>query len=94
MTKSFDEICENIMAGTQQAGAPQPNAQGTPQPTPAPGTPQTTPAAQPATNPAVNDQELFKVLQQRMNDQKFKDALLKMLTPQPNAAPNAVNKPV
>lgn len=91
MTKTFDEICENIMAGTQQGNNQQkPITPGTPQPTPvAPGTPQPTPAA-PNQQPQVNDDELFKVLQQKMNDQKFKDALLKMLTPQPNAA----NKPI
>ena len=88
MTKSFDEICENIMAGTQAGAKPAP---GAPQTTPAPGTPQPTPAAaQPQQQQnQINDDELFKVLQQKMNDQKFKDALLKMLTPQPNAA----NKP-
>jgi hypothetical protein len=51
-------------------------------------TPQTTPV-QPS-NPQ-EDQELLKMLQQKLNDQKFKDALLKMLnSPTTPTATNSV----
>jgi hypothetical protein len=80
MTKTkFDSLCETIMSGTQPTPA---------KPISAAGTPQTTPPAQPnqPNQPnQINDDELFKALQQKMNDQKFKDALLKMLNPQQNA---------
>lgn len=82
MTKTkFDSLCETIMSGTQ----PTPAKPVTPN-TGAPTTPQTTPPAQPNQQQnQINDEELFKALQQKMNDQKFKDALLKMLNPQQNA---------
>lgn len=90
MTNTFDKLCENILKGTQQT---QPNNQQTPNsPAVTPATPQPTPpAAPPQQQTNINDDDLFKVLQQKLNDQKFKDALLKMLNPQQQ---NAVNKPV
>lgn len=97
MTKTFNELCENIMAKTQPTQPNQPaqnttqTNQQTPQPTPsASAAPQQNNQQNNQQNP-INDDELFKVLQQKLNDQKFKDALLKMLNPQQNAS---VNKPV
>ena len=91
MTKTFDELCETIISGTQpQQGQIPPAKPGT---TPQPNTPQPTPSVPQQNNQQPNDDELFKALQQKMNDQKFRDALLKMLNPQQqNAA--ASNKPV
>lgn len=62
-------------------------------------TPQT-----PTTNASSNqqgDEQLLKLLQQKLNDQKFKDALMKMLNsnepqkpaPTPTSAPATTNKP-
>jgi hypothetical protein len=86
MTNAFDKLCETIMSNTQQQ-KPAPNAQGTPQPTPAPQqnqqqAPQQNQQQAPQQNQQqsqMKDDDLLNLLQQKMNDQKFRDQFMKML---------------
>jgi hypothetical protein len=84
MTNAFDKLCETIMSGTQQQ-KPAPNAQGTPQPTPAPGqspqqqNQQQPPQQQNQQQNQMKDEDLLSLLQQKMNDQKFRDQFMQML---------------
>lgn len=90
MTKTFDEICKNILG--EVAIAPNIQKPNTAQPV-APNT-----GAQAATqnnlqqnSPTNNDEELLKMLQQKLQDEKFKQTLLQLLNPQ-QQQPNAVNQ--
>jgi len=88
MKKTFDDLIKEIVGENIMASTPQPTQPGT-------QTYQKTSSAQPVqkTNPAPNanqqqgDEELLKVLQQKLQDEKFKQQLMQLLNPQqPTAA--------
>ena len=99
MTKNFDEICKGILGEMITAPAQQkPNQPQQPAQQPAPG------AGAPAAiqnnvqnnqnnaqqNNQMGDDELLKLLQQKLNDEKFKQSLMQLMNPQ---QPNAAIKP-
>jgi hypothetical protein len=95
MTKTFDEICNGILgemitAPNQQQQKPNQPGQ---QPAPAAGAPAAIQnntqnnAQQPN---QMQDDELLKLLQQKLNDEKFKQSLMQLMNPQ---QPNAAVKP-
>ena len=83
MTKTFDQICseiigEDIMSATKpQAPVAQTNVAQKP------GVPQPTPAAPHQNQQPNEDQELLKLLQQKLADEKFKQSLLQLLNNKP-----------
>lgn len=80
--KTFDEICSKILgegvpvspatAGQTPVQNPAIQKQTTPQPTPS------------ANQQQINDDDLLKLLQQKLADEKFKQSLMQMLNPQAN----------
>jgi len=98
MTKTFDEICNGIlseMVTTPNQQQQKPNQPQQPAQPAAPG------AGAPAAiqNNTQNntqqpnqmqDAELLKLLQQKLNDEKFKQSLMQLMNPQ---QPNAAIKP-
>lgn len=99
MTKNFDEICNGILSemvtAPNQQQKPNQNQPQQPGQQPAPG------AGAPAAiqNNTQNntqqpnqmqDDELLKLLQQKLNDEKFKQSLMQLMNPQ---QPNAAVKP-
>lgn len=102
MTKNFDEICKGILgemitAPNQQQKPAQPQQQ---QPAAAPQTgavaavqqnqQQNQQAAQQQT-PQIKDEDLLKILAQKVQDPKFLPQLQALLNPK---QPNAANQPV
>lgn len=86
MTKNFDDICKGILG--EMIAAPAPQASASNQTQPAAGTGAAA-AVQNNTqqNNQMKDDELLKMLQQKLQDQKFKQSLMQLLNPQqPNAA--------
>jgi hypothetical protein len=103
MTKTFDEICSNILKEmitntadlstspqAQQMGA-QTNQQTPNQNQSTSQQYQKTPTPQQSPSANKENEELVKLLQQKMQDEKFKQQLLQML--QPTSQTNAANKP-
>ena len=98
MTKTFDEICKGILgemitAPTQQKPnqPQQPAQQPAQQPTSgAPAAIQNNVQNNAQQNNQMKDDELLKLLQQKLNDEKFKQSLMQLMNPQ---QPNAAIKP-
>lgn len=98
VTKSFDELFsqlmgENYMSSTPAQGSVTNNSTATPATSAAPqgnnpSQPTNTPTA--TGNNQQKEDELMKMLQQKLQDEKFKQQLLQMLNPQQNATPNRV----
>jgi hypothetical protein len=80
MKKTFDDLIKEIVGENLMAATPQQGQQTT-------QTYQKTPAAQPVQKPVQptnqqGDEELLKTLQQKLQDEKFKQQLLQLLNPQ------------
>lgn len=95
MTKNFDEICNGILSemvtAPNQQQKPNQNQPQQPGQQPAPGA--GAPAAIQNNTQQPNqmqDDELLKLLQQKLNDEKFKQSLMQLMNPQ---QPNAAVKP-
>jgi hypothetical protein len=78
MKKTFDDLIKEIVGENLMAATPQQNSQAY----------QKSPSAQPIQqkpaqpNNQQGDDELLKVLQQKLQDEKFKQQLMQLLNPQ------------
>lgn len=83
MKKTFDDLIKEIVGENLMAATPQQNTQAY-QKSPSAQPIQQKPV-QPNSNQQQNDEELLKVLQQKLQDQKgeeFKQLLMKLINPQ------------
>ena len=80
MTNKFEELCSKYVSEDLMSATPQQPAK------PVTITPQTTNQTQ-QQNPNMKDEELFNLLQQKMADEKFKQAFSQWLKTQQNATP-------
>lgn len=99
MTKNFDDICKGILGEMINPTTQQPQQKPGQQVAPAPQT--GAPAAvqqnqqqnqQAVQHPQMKDEDLLKLLQQKLTDQKFKQSLMQILNPPQQQ--NAANQPV
>lgn len=90
--KTFDELCASYLGENVPPTPAAPKLVTTPSPNqPAqPGQP-TNNNQQNQNNSQINDDELMKLLQQKLQDEKFKQQLAQMLNPAQQ--PNATNQP-
>ena len=77
MKKTFDDLIKEVVGENLMAATPQQNSQAY----------QKSPSAQPVQKPVQStnqqgDEELLKTLQQKLQDEKFKQQLLQLLNPQ------------
>ena len=99
MTRNFDQICKGILGEMMASPNPQPTQPQTNTTAPAPqaGAPAAVQQNQQQNqqnaqqqNPQMKDEDLLKVLADRIKDPKFLPQLHALLNPQ---QPNAANKP-
>jgi hypothetical protein len=99
MTKTFDEICNGILkemlaAPNPQKPTPAQTPQSNAQPAPNTGAQNAIQSNQNTQNKAKEEEELMKLLQQKLQDEKFKQSLMQLLNPQQTQQPqqNATNQ--